>query len=226
MTTKMAPFFGQCMDRKTSGTSWRTQPLWSVVSAALARYYGVGNCGEMADLALTEATHWAALLGFKVESMAGDNYDHAWTVFNRNPDTDVQWPSRWNEDSVICDNWLGQAIDPKDVITNINQPRNPNLTPMQRLEIVASQGSRYLHEVMPGADILRADAEVAHATQISATSQQLCGLVSGTADAVDFWATPTAECAAETDRAVHQHLQNTPEAQPWLRVFHQWQARL
>lgn len=226
VTTQMAPFFGQCMDRTTSGNTWRSQPGWSVVSAALARFYGVGNCGEMADLALTEATHWAALLGFRVESLAGENYDHAWTVFNRNPTTDVQWPSRWNDDAVICDNWLGQAINPKDMITDINQPRNPNLTPMQRLEIVDNGGSRYLHEVMPGANVLRDDTQVPHTTQVSATSEQLLGLWSGTqAENVDLWANPTAQCAAETDREVNNYLQKIPEAQPWLRVFQQHYQR-
>jgi len=222
VTTQMPPFFDQCMGRKTGGSSWRAQPAWSVVSAALARFYGVGNCGEMADLALTEATHWAALFGFNVESLSGGNYDHAWTVFNRDPTTDLQWPAQWNQDAVICDNWLGLAVDPKDVITNINQPKNPNLTPMQRLELVG-RGSKYLHEVMPGADILRADTSVPHATHISATSQQLLGLLPGTkAENLNLWATPTAECAAETDREVNKYLQNIPEAQPWLRIFHRY----
>lgn len=223
VTAQMAPFFAQCMDRKIPGSNWRTQPNWSVVSAALARFYGVGNCGEMADLALTEATHWAALLGFSVESLGGVNYDHAWTVFNRDPAATNLWqPAQWNDDAVICDNWLGEAIDPKGVITNINQPRNPNLTPMQRLELIGH--SNYLHEIMPSVSVLRTDTAVPHTTRISATSQQLLDQLPGTkAEDVYLWNNPTAECAVETDREVSKYLQQIPQAAPWLRIFHSHQ---
>jgi len=194
-----------------------------VLSATLARFYGVGNCGEMADLAFTEATHWAALLGFSVESLVGENYDHAWTVFNRDPTTDINRPADWNDDAVICDNWLGKALDPKNRITDVNQPKNPHLSHLQRLHLI-DQAS-YLHEVMPGANIFRADTTLPHATQIQATSQQVFGLLpQGTqAENINLWdSNPTAECAAATDREVNAYLQQVPEAQPWLQVFHSY----
>lgn len=221
--------FHNCMATKTGylNSPWTSEPGRSLVQATLAKYYGVANCGEMAALVFTEATHWAFLLGnFPVEAAGGINYDHAYTIFNRYFLTDFQQPALWNDDAVICDGWLGYAVDPKSVIQEPEEATSPLLTEKQRRETVGR--SRFLYNTMPNAGVSRTDPSQPHATSVVANSQALTDLAAKrgyTAQALNLWdddlAVAARDCAGETDRQVKAYLLGSglPNAQYWVQVF-------
>eukprot|EP00747_Dinoflagellata_sp_TGD_P209826 gnl/TRDRNA2_/TRDRNA2_83201_c0_seq1.p1 gnl/TRDRNA2_/TRDRNA2_83201_c0~~gnl/TRDRNA2_/TRDRNA2_83201_c0_seq1.p1 ORF type:complete len:392 (-),score=55.16 gnl/TRDRNA2_/TRDRNA2_83201_c0_seq1:104-1279(-) len=218
----MPPYFAQCVQSRVPGVNLNAAPYFTVIRAALSRFYGVGNCGEMADLVFTEATQWSALLNFRLEAVGGENYDHAWTAFNRNPYTDISQPATWNEDAVICDGWLGVPFDPKHVVRHPLEASNPNLTPAQRAWTVGR--SHFLHNTLPTAGVTRSNADYMHSTHLTATGDQVMQVLPpGAAANMDMWHSDlvqaATQCAAQTDQEVAKFLQAVPGAYQWVAAF-------
>lgn len=94
------------VDKELASSNDRTWRNVLYLSAAWAKHYGCGNCGEQSAMAFVYLKNHG--IG-PLDWMQIGNFKHAFVVIGRKSDSDSADYRTWGDESFICDPWAGRA---------------------------------------------------------------------------------------------------------------------